>query len=148
MSFNDVLNINGEFIPALDDHVLGLLEEGKKKPTQILDGVSAERFKGREPYAMTRVSIDFDNENDLLNCVRLLRWSDERLLQMGSTIMWNWERTVRNGMNIKFAVAWHDPEFFEQRKDAFRDKSHASYFSMFGKSMTDMTVETEILRKK
>lgn len=141
----DILNIGHEEIPPLSDDIMELLERGKTEPVQVLDGVSAERFKGQKPYAQTNVSIDFDDENDLINCVRLLRWSDERLAAMGSTIRWNWEITSRCKMNIKFAVSWHDKDFFDEKKEAFKDKGHISYFQMFGKNVDEMTVETVIL---
>lgn len=147
MSNFDILNIGASEIPPLDGKTMALLERGRKERTQVLDGVSAERFKGRTPYAVTRVRIVFDNEDDLINCVRLLRWSDERLAAMGSVINWNWEVTARTGMMIEFSVAWHDRDFFAARKAAFADDEHRSYFRMFGKNLEEMKIETEVLRK-
>lgn len=113
--------------------------------TRILEGASTQVFGDQTPYARTEVSIDFEDEKDLRRCVRLLRWSDERLRALGSSIAWSWDKTVRDGMNIKFAVNWYDKDFYEQRRDAFRDKAHLSYFKMFGKAASDMQVHTEVL---
>ena len=142
--FSDVLNIQGEDIPDIDEYLEALLEEGKCSEQQILPGASDKTFGDRIPYARTAVTVEFDNEEDLRRCVRLLRWSDERLLAMGSTIAWSWDMTVRDGMTIRFAVNWYDREFFEKRREAFRDSNHLSYFRMFGKSTSDMRIYTEV----
>lgn len=143
--FSDILNIQGEDIPDIDDHLDALLKKGLISEQKILDGASDKTFGKRQPYATTKVRIEFERESDLRKCVRLLRWSDERLLAMGSTIAWAWAMTVREGMTIKFAVNWYDKDFFERRKDAFRDSNHLSYFRMFGKGTNDMDIYTEVL---
>lgn len=144
VQFADVLNIQGEAIPEIDDELHALLEKGKISPQCILPGASDQMFGDRKPHARTSVSIEFDNEEDLRRCVRLLRWSDERLLAIGSTVAWSWDLTERDGMVIRFAVNWYDKDFFEERKDAFRDRNHLSYFRMFGKSTSDMQIVTEV----
>lgn len=141
----DFMNIQGEAIPEIDAELQELLERGKASEQRILEGASERVFGDRVPHARTDVTITFDNEADLRRCVRLLRWSDQRLLAMGSSIAWAWAATMREGMTIRFAVAWYDKAFFEKRRDAFRDKSHLSYFRMFGKSTSDMQICTEVL---
>lgn len=143
--FSDILNIQGENIPEIDKELDNLLKKGLKSEQKILPGASNQLFGKKKPYAVTSVSVDFENESDLRRCVRLLRWSDERLLAMGSTIAWAWEATVRDGMTIRFAVNWYDKTFFEDRKESFRDKNHLSYFKMFGKNTSDMKIYTEVL---
>jgi len=140
----DILNIQGEDIPEIDDALNQLLAKGMSGPQRILEGASKRLFGDTKPYAQTFVELTFDNEQDLRRCVRLLRWSDERLLAMGSVIAWSWDATVREGMTIRFRVAWYDKEFFQERKDSFRDKNHLSYFRMFGKSTSDMQIYTEV----
>lgn len=146
--FSDILNIQGENIPEIDKELDELLKKGLKSEQKILPGASNKLFGKKKPYAITHVSVEFDNESDLRRCVRLLRWSDERLLAMGSTIAWAWEATAREGMTIRFAVNWYDKTFFESRKDSFRDKNHMSYFEMFGKNTSDMKIYTEVVGKK
>ncbi len=146
-NFNDILNIQGEDIPRIDDKLHALLEKGKARAVKILPGASTKIFGKKLPYAQTHVSITFDSEEDLRRCVRLLRWSDQRLLAIGSSIAWSWERSIRKGMEISFSVNWYDKEFYLKRSDAFKDSNHLSYFSMFGKSTSDMRIVTEVLEK-
>ncbi len=143
--FSDILNIQGEIIPDIDDELDALLEKGKKKAVNILPGASNRIFGDREPYARTNVQIEFDNESDLRKCVRLLRWSDDRLIALGVSIMWSWDRTIREGMKISFGVNWYDKDYFLERSDAFKNSNHLSYFRMFGKSTSDMQIYTEVL---
>lgn len=144
--FTDILNIRGEIIPEIDKELDKILKKGLKSKQQILPGASDKLFGDKKPYAITKVKVEFDNEEDLRKCVRLLRWSDERLLEIGSTIMWSWERTIREGMIIKFAVNWYDKDFFEKRKNSFKDKNHMSYFNMFGKNASGMQIKTEVIK--
>lgn len=143
--FTDILNIQGENIPDIDEKLDALLKKGLVSEQKILDGASDKKFGKRKPHATTSVKIEFEKESDLRRCVRLLRWSDDRLLSMGSSIAWAWAATVREGMTIKFSVNWYEKEFFEERKDAFRDSNHLSYFKMFGKGISDMDIYTEVL---
>ena len=144
---NDFLSINGEDIPEIDAELDALLQLGRKKRVNVLDGSAERIFGDRKPYARTHVRLVFrdDEETELRNCVRLLRWSDDRLRALGSSIEWSWETTLREGMEIQFSVAWYDRSFFERRRNAFADKNHLSYFSLFGKGAKDMSVNTEVL---
>ncbi len=145
--FHDILNIQGEDIPEIDKELDALLKKGLQSEEQILPGASNKIFGKRKPYATTNVRLEFEDEANLRRCVRLLRWSDERLLAMGSSISWSWEKTIREGMTIRFAVNWYDKDFFEKRKGSFKDSNHLSYFRMFGKNTSDMEIYTEVLGK-
>lgn len=141
----DVLNIAGELVPEIDAVLGNLLEQGKKERTMILSGTESPENKTRKPYALTKVEITFDNENDLQRCVRMLRWSDDRLRSRpDQLIMWNWEMAYRKDMSINFGVAWYNKEFFEKRKNAFMEPDHASYYSFFGAKPEDFKMEHQI----
>jgi hypothetical protein len=142
---SDILNIQGEEIPPIDPELNELLKRGKTEEVRILEGASNRIFGDRKPYAVTTVKIEFNDERNLRNCVRLLRWSDDRLLAMGSNILWSWNKPFRKGMTIRFAVNWYDKKFFERRKNAVRDTRHLSYFRMFGQQASDMQIRTRIL---
>ena len=144
----DILNIQGENIPEIDPDLDKLLEKGKTSAQRILDGASDKKFGDAIPYAVTSVEVEFDNEENLRRCVRLLRWSDERLLAMDSTIAWAWAPTKREGMKISFAVNWYDKDFYYEKNDAVDNENHLSYFKMFGKSAADMKINTEIVGNK
>ena len=139
----DILNIRGEKIPELPPEVSALVEEGRHREVKILEGASRRIFGGRVPHARTHVAVRFEDEENLITCVRLLRWSDDRLIALGSSIEWAWNFTVREGMEIRFAVDWHDPEFYRRRRGAIEDRNHLSYFKMFAMSPEDFEIRTE-----
>ncbi|RNC82362.1 MAG: hypothetical protein ED559_11450 [Phycisphaera sp.] len=141
-----MLNIAGDLVPEIDAVLDELLERGKKEKVMILAGTERPEDRGRTPYAQTKVEITFDDEEKLRTCVRLLRWSDDRLRARPDQLLhWDWNSSFREGMTIKFGVSWYTREFFESRKDAFKDESHSSYFAHFGANADDMVVKTEIV---
>jgi hypothetical protein len=143
---NDVLNISGQLIPEIDPVLDSLLEQGKVNRVMILSGTETPSNAQRKPYAVTKVRIDFESESYLRRCVQLLRWSDERLrARPDQLILWDWQRTYRDGMTIHFGVSWYDKEFFEHRKDAFTEPGHTTYYAAFGASAKDFQMEHEIL---
>jgi len=143
---NDVMNIAGDLIPEIDEVLDQLLERGKKERVMILAGTESPGRKNRKPYARTKVEIAFDNEADLRRCVRLLRWSDDRLrARLEQLLLWEWESSFRDKMVIYFAVSWFDRAFFDARKNAFAEPQHASYYSQFGAKAKDFKIEHEIL---
>lgn len=103
----------------LPESVMALIEAGRNSRTRVLPGTEGPN-RQTVPYAKTHVEISFDNEEDLIRCVKLLHWSDERLRQLPALLaMWEWHQTVREGMKIFFSTAWYDKKFFEARKAAF-----------------------------
>ena len=142
----DVLNIAGDLVPQIDSVLDQLLERGKSERVMILSGTESPENKARKPYALTKVTISFDNENDLRNCVRMLRWSDDRLrARPDQLILWNWESSFREGMTIYFGVAWYNEAFFERRKEAFMEPQHADYYAMFGAKPSDFKMTHHVL---
>src|SRR5436305_1668290 len=102
-SANDVLNIAGDLVPEIDSVLEELLERGKSERVMILAGTESPERKHRKPYAVTKVEITFDNENDLRKCVRLLRWSDDRLRALPDQLLrWEWGSSFREDMTIYF----------------------------------------------
>lgn len=144
---NDVLNIAGDLIPEIDDVLDELLDRGKKERVMILAGTESSEGRSRKPYAITNVEIKFDDEDQLRTCVRLLRWSDDRLRARPDQLLrWEWQRTFREQMTIYFGVAWYDKEFFERRKDAFSEPQHAQYYAYFGAKAKDFKIRHEIMK--
>ncbi|MBP2321413.1 hypothetical protein JOF56_001798 [Kibdelosporangium banguiense] len=143
----DVLGVARELGELeIDEELNRLLERGKTRPTQILEG-SELPGPPRVPYARTTVEIVFDDEANLRECVKLLRWSDERLRARPEQLMlWEWQNTIRDRMTIRFGVSWHNKRFFERRKDAFKGPSHAAYLRRFGVTADDLDVRHEIVR--
>ncbi|WP_155253307.1 hypothetical protein [Bradyrhizobium japonicum] len=129
----DILRIGDDLLPDIDAQLDKLLKKGRSERVQILEGSEDPSAPPRKPYARSEVQITFNNERDLRQCVRLLRWSDERLrARPDQRILWDWQMTWREGMTIYFGVNWYNREFFEARKDAFLNPEHQSYYAMFG----------------
>ena len=142
----DVLNIAGDLVPEIDAVLDQLLERGKTERVLILSGTESDENKRRKPYAVTKVTIQFDDEKSLRTCVRMLRWSDDRLrARPDQMILWDWSKSFREGMTIYFGVTWYDKEFFEKRKNAFMEPEHSSYYGYFGAKPDDFQMTHEIL---
>jgi hypothetical protein len=142
----DILRIEGNLIPPIDPVLDQLLERGKRERVKILSGTESPSAATRKPYARTSVSLAFKNEHDLRECVRLLRWSDERLkARPDQLLLWDWNVTFREGMEIQFGVNWYDKNFFELRKEAFQNPQHAAYYAAFGAKASDFKLNHQIL---
>lgn len=143
---SDVLRIGDDLLPDISPELDKLLQQGLTQRTKILDGTESAPST-KEVYANTSVKITFSNERDLRQCVRLLRWSDERLrARPDQRILWNWSTSFRLGMTISFGVRWHDKDFFEARKDVFRNTEHSGYYAMFGASADQFEIEHQVLK--
>jgi hypothetical protein len=146
---NDVLNIGGDLLPEIDEELDRLLERGKRERVMLLAGTESPTARQKSPYAVSKVKISFTDEAELRTCVRLLRWSDERLRARPEQLLrWEWERTFREGMDIYFGVNWYEREFFERRKDAFTEPQHASYYAYFGATPDRFKIDHEVLGKE
>lgn len=143
----DPLNVIADVVEPLPPHVLERLKKGRKQRTQVLDGSMLPQHAGRTPYALTHVTMTFDNEDDVVRCARLLQWSDARMRACDDAkIMWEWKQSFREGMTLEFSVGWYSKEFFEERRGAFRDKAHASYYGKFGLQPSDIKTRHELLK--
>lgn len=140
----DILNVLELEIGEIDSELNERLEKGKTERVRILDGTEGPRT-GTTPYARTYVEISFDNEEDLRQCVLMLRWSDERLqARPEQLLLWEWNVSFREGMTIFFGVNWYDKAFFEKRQHAFVEPSHAAYYSVFGAKPEDFKIRHEV----
>jgi len=135
----DPLNVLQEEVKPLPKRVLERLIKGRIERTQILDGSALEQHDHLKAYAYTVVKMKFTNEDDIIRCARMLQWSDERMrARTDPVILWKWQESYREGMIMEFSVAWYSKEYFEARKNAFKDASHASYYSKFGLKPADI----------
>ena len=129
----------------LPEEVMVLAEQGRTQRTTVLPGTEGPN-RNSTPYAKTHVEIDFADEEQLINCVKLLHWSDERLRGLPELIkMWAWLRTERERMTIYFSTAWYDKSFFEARNAAFQGRDHARYYAMFGATLNDLRTRHQVL---
>lgn len=142
----DPLNVLGDVVPPLSPELMDKIRAGRGERSQILDGSMLPQHDDLTPYALTHVVMTFEKESDLVRCARMLQWSDARLRGMESPeILWEWKKVFRNMMQIEFAVGWYSKDFFEERRDAFLEPTHASYYSTFGMTPDDIKIRHEIL---
>src|SRR5918994_882608 len=100
---SDISRIGDDLLPDIEPKLDKLLQQGRSTRVQILEGTEGASDAPRTIYARTEVKITFTNERDLRQCVRLLRWSDQRLrARPDQRILWDWQRTFREGMTISF----------------------------------------------
>lgn len=141
----DPLNVIRNEVKPLPDHVMEKVYLGRTIRTQILDGSNLEQHNKLTPFAFTNVTMTFDNEDDLIRCVRLLQWSDERMRERTDPkILWDWISSFREEMKVEFKVGWYSEDFFEKNKNAFMNKEHSNYYSKFGMNTTDIIINHEI----
>lgn len=136
----DLMNIyKGDelFSPYEDDDgwlvILPGEEDGRRERT------------GKTLVARTLVTIELDNMDDLKRCVVELEESDRRIRELGDGNDWDWQKVKTNERMIKFGVAWYDREFFEQRKEAWSDPTHARMYERFNASPDNFHVEHELV---
>ena len=130
---------------ALPANIMALVEKGRSQRIQVLPGTERPN-KGIGLYAKTHVEISFDDEDNLIKCVKLLYWSDQRLSKLPDLIaMWDWQNTIREKMMLYFSTGWYDKAYFEARNGAFLGRDHHSYYQMFGAKVDDLKVRHEIL---
>jgi hypothetical protein len=142
----DPLNVMRDEVKPLPRHVLARLKKGRSERTQILDGSMLPQHDDLQPYALTHVTMNFTNEDDIIRCARILQWSDERMRSRDNPkIMWAWKESFRENMVLMFSVGWYSKEFYEANRTAFMDRYHASYYSKFGLTAEDIHTEDEIL---
>jgi hypothetical protein len=124
--------------------IMERFEKGKTTKTIVLHGTE-QRRNDAPLYAVTHVEIDFDDEAQMLNCVKLLYWSDLRLSKLPALLAkWKWDDTKRSGNQIQFSTSWYDKDFFEARNAAFLGRTHAHYYEMFGAKVGDLKIRHEI----
>lgn len=142
---NDLLYIEEDLVPQIDHALDELLNKGKKEKTMILDAAEHPDAHNKKPHAVTEIKITFKDEDNLRKCVRLLRWSDERLRERPDLLIrWAWNNTYREGMVISFGVTWFDEEFFNKRKDAFKEARHQSFYAKFGADASDFEMHHKL----
>lgn len=94
--------------------------------------------------ASSDVEIRLKSSDDVQKCIRILEGSDRRLKLVFSN-PWNWGPAMYKGNIIRFGVAWYDLEFFESRKNAWFGDDHRAFYSQFGATVDDFTVNHRIL---
>ncbi|WKN46531.1 hypothetical protein [Tunicatimonas pelagia] len=133
----DVLGVMTDGIPLKNDSHYQI--EGWER---IMTGEEFRRSKELQRVAITRAEITFENEDDLLKFLEVLKDSDDRLSRVpDSLVMYDWQSPIRNNLTVRFGVAWYDKDFYKEKKDAYLSQLHSNIFKKFGVKVDDMRVE-------
>jgi hypothetical protein len=91
-------------------------------------------------------SPSFSNTEELQACIRTLpEFINE--LQANSTKMnkWLWESVWRRGNDIIFNINWYEKDFFDERKNVFKNTNHIGYFRRLGINPEQLYVKHEAI---
>ncbi|GAB0152009.1 hypothetical protein [Marinobacterium sp. BA1] len=133
----DPLNIMPEGVPLKSDKFYNI--DGWER---IYTGEEFRRPKDLQRVAITRVEITFSSEKNFEKFFSFLKESDDRLSKVpDSEVMYDWQSPIKNGLTIRFGVAWYDQDFYIEKKEAYLDKMHENLFKQFGAKVDDIRVE-------
>ena len=133
----DPLNVMPDGIPLKSDPFYTV--EGWER---IYTGEEFRRSKELRRVAITRVELSFDCEDNFEKFFQFLKDSDDRLSKVpDSEVMYDWQSPMKNGLTIRFGVAWYDADFYIEKKDAYLSGMHTKLFSQFGSKAEDMRIE-------
>lgn len=109
---------------------------------EILNGEETRRPSSLRRVAYTRVEISFKSEEDFDKFFSIIRDSDKRLSAVpDSDVMYDWQKVRRNGLTVRFGVAWYNNDFYAQKKDAYLSTDHQKMFKAFGVCPDSVRVE-------
>jgi hypothetical protein len=106
----------------------------------VSPGQALENPLGRKPVAITKVSIQIPDPDNLKKCVAMLQASDIALsLKPDSAYVWEMVTVVND--TVHFGVAWYDEQFFLEKKQVYTDVNHFRMFEQFGVTPADFNVQ-------
>lgn len=112
-----------------------------------LGGSTLERIRGREVVAESKVTIRVPDSEALENCLHQLEVSDRRLAEMGpKTGGYDWQFVMSESFDdgsaaVHFGVAWYDMDFFQEKKEIFKDVKHSRMLGAMGVSAAEISVD-------
>lgn len=115
----------------------------------IGEDADAARRGGKKPIARSDCRYYCPDAVTVERCVEAIRESDERLRARPEEMMlWDWECTYfeadpddeRGGGSILLGVAWYDPEFYNERRDAGFGYMHKRIYSKIGVALENIEV--------
>ena len=108
----------------------------------ILPGEEIRRSKDLKRVAITRAEIEFNSEENLYKFLEVIRESDSRLSKIpDDEVLYDWQNVFRKELTIRFGVAWYDKNYYQQKKDTWRESMHSRILSNFGVSPETLRIE-------
>ncbi|MED5387829.1 MAG: hypothetical protein VX793_03190 [Pseudomonadota bacterium] len=83
------------------------------------------------PTHLTRVEMQFDNEEQVQACLKEISTSD-MMIRSRIQPAWDWQSPMLNKLNVILHVGWYDTVYFMQFKDIFLGQMHCRYSAKFG----------------
>ena len=83
------------------------------------------------PTHLTRVEMQFDNEEQVQACLKEISTSD-MMIRSRIQPAWDWQSPMLNKLNVILHVGWYDTLYFMQFKDIFLGQMHCRYSAKFG----------------
>lgn len=114
---------------------------------QVLVGEDPKRIDPPQPLAMSECFFRCSGLPQAAKVIDAINVSDEQLRELhDGLMMWEWNSTWLeerpDGTAIVIlGVAWHDEEFYAERKDAWLGRLHRKIFEEIGISLDDVTVQ-------
>lgn len=115
----------------------------------IGEDADANRRGGKRPIARSDCRYYCPDAATVERCVEAIRESDERLRARPDEMMlWDWECTYfeadpdngQGGGSILLGVAWYDPEFYAERRDAGFGYMHRKIYKSIGVPLENVEV--------
>lgn len=116
----------------------------------IGEDVDDARRNGKTIIARSECAYYCPDKATADRVIAALRESDERLRTRPEELMlWDWQSTwfegeqanANGGGTVILGVAWYDPEFFAERRDAWLGRMHTRIYADLGVPMDDIRVE-------
>lgn len=133
-NFIDVMGVLNMTPTIPDGWELVMLGEESRRPTTLVR------------VAKTKVEVTLASEEDFDRFLEIIKESDEKLSAIpDNKVGYEWTLVMRQGLTIRFGVAWYNRKLFDNRKDAYLSEQHASLFENFHITAKDLKVVHEIL---
>lgn len=107
-------------------------EDGRRPPDKIAK-------------AITFVHLALSTKEDIVRCLKDLDFSNQNLITHRPRLDFDRRRIRLSNNQIRFSIAWYDIEFFQEKKDSWKNNTHHSIFKSFNVRLEDFIVEHIIL---
>ncbi|GAB6901369.1 hypothetical protein [Kineosporia succinea] len=116
----------------------------------IGEDADAERRGEKSPIARSDCTYYCPDASTAARVISALRESDERLRSRPEELMlWDWQSTFweaelgnpAGGGSVRLGVAWYDPAFFAERRDAWFGRMHTEIYKQLGVPLENITVQ-------
>jgi hypothetical protein len=137
--------------PTLAALPAGVIPDDAPVRVRVLIGEDADaaRRNGKTVIARSECTYYCPDAATVARCIEALRESDERLRgRPEEQMLWDWECTYyeadpdneAGGGTVILGVAWYDPAFYDDRREAWLGAMHKHVYAGIGVVLDDITV--------